>query len=289
MITIGGLSAHLFVNRQVRVRKNGNAHHLMPSILKAVGAKKLTIRPNGHKHDEIVDPDNIHPWWAKNPDLKKLLMKETTAAVQAIEIHTPEGVTPTFQITSNNEVTDTPPAYTAPETTHKAEPPPHATWHPTTEEDAVILTLSSAVDPVWLTLYANYIRAEKDATEAAQMHVMMLAEVQDLRQQLTALGVTITTTHNAKLPTPRSTANSKKTESVVKSYQRALDTWVAGANLHQTYACPEVTKLAGLPRRGFEVLASKLNKAAAKCGRRVSVRVTNRGKQRLACFVFELN
>ena len=180
-----------------------------------------------------------------------------------------------------------PKSYNAPETTHKSEPPPHATWHPTTEEDAVILTLSSAVDPVWLTLYANYIRAEKDAAEAAQMHVMMLAEAQELRQQLAVFGVTIT--HNAKLPARRSPANVKKTESVVKNYQRVLDAWVAGAALHQTYACPEVTKLAGLPRRGFEVLTSKLNKAAAKCGRRVRVKVSNRGKQRLACFVFELN
>lgn len=287
MITIGGLSAHLFVNRQIRVRKNGNAHHLMPSVLKAVGAKKLTIRPNGHKHDEIVEPENAHPWWAKNPDLKKLIMKETTVALDATEIPTPEDTTPVFQITSNNEVIDMPKSYNAPETTHKSEPPPHATWHPTTEEDAVILTLSSAVDPVWLTLYANYIRAEKDAAEAAQMHVMMLAEAQELRQQLAVFGVTIT--HNAKLPARRSPANVKKTESVVKNYQRVLDAWVAGAALHQTYACPEVTKLAGLPRRGFEVLTSKLNKAAAKCGRRVRVKVSNRGKQRLACFVFELN
>jgi hypothetical protein len=69
---IGGLSADLFVGRQVRFRTMEDRQHMMPAKLTELASGKAFVHPVGHKGVIAVPIESIAPWWSRNPDLQAM-------------------------------------------------------------------------------------------------------------------------------------------------------------------------------------------------------------------------
>lgn len=290
MITIGGLPAELFLQRAIRVRKGGAARHMMPCVLKAVNDRKLVVRPAGHKHDEEIDPESVHPWWAKNPDLKKMLTNQNTqsevpvvpiaALVQSSHEHTP-----TAPVEEPASVVEAPVASSLP-------------WQPNDDSSSVLIVPVSA--PIsWLSVYERYVRTKQDADEALSMHRSLEADAKLLEEQLSAFGVHIQGQTGQDQPaqplhpTPHQALTHEKFKRSVSPLsnrhivQNKLDDWVRNkAIVGRIYSCAQVTSEAGVHRHTFELLKNRLNQSAKRAGRTVKLTVTLAGKKRMSSFEF---
>lgn len=288
MITIGGLPAELFLQRAIRVRNSGAAKHMMPCVLKAVKDRKLVIRPSGHKHDEEIDPESAHPWWAKNPDLKKMLTNHSTKSEAPV-------VPIAALVQSGNEPTKVEPVVAPEPAAQEATvvapaqetPVPEDTpWQPNDDNSVLIVPVSAPIS--WLSLYERYVRTKQDAAEAMSMYLAMEAEAKSLEEQLATIGVQIQMRKQAIEPRKHDKHKpSGRTTSERQYVQEQLNAWVrTTAILGRTYSCAEITNAAGVRRHEFKSLKNKLDKAAKRSGRIVKMTVTLAGKKRMASFEF---
>ncbi len=73
--TIGGLPADMFIRRQVKHRGKDSHKHGVPAVVKAVVGDQIEVHTMGHKGSFLAPPEDIHPWWSKNPDLAQLVLQ----------------------------------------------------------------------------------------------------------------------------------------------------------------------------------------------------------------------
>lgn len=97
--TIGGLDAHLFVGRRIKVHsKQGSQHGTPAKLVSLVNGKRALVHPEGHKGTDTVDIDTIWPWWSQNPDLQEKLKDldiiPNIPAIPSVERLSGEGALP---------------------------------------------------------------------------------------------------------------------------------------------------------------------------------------------------
>jgi hypothetical protein len=148
---IGGIPARLFIGRQVRLRGTDGSPHMGRGKLVAIMRDRAVVRPHKHGKNEIVELDEIHPFWSQNSDLRLLVTEEEDLPAPMTPQTEPEALeTPEPQPAEALETPEPQPA----EAHETPEPQPaeaHETHEPVTmaktpEEDDTDCTVRSLLD-----------------------------------------------------------------------------------------------------------------------------------------------